>query len=118
MPSPKGAVPWQLKTARRRNRHARGYVPNPLAEATPSLTANEIANIIPRKQGIVRKQIFQSANHHAIALELTCEMAKVAHPTGRIQTLRIKTIRTGFGGLQRPRFHFVCEQCGRGCLKL
>lgn|SRR5262249_54872752 len=110
------AMPWQLRTPKRRNPRARGYQPKPIAETLPCLGVNELVRIIPHKHGITRKQVFHSSSHPPmIGLRLTCEAIEVTHCTGHVQSFRLKWIRTHFGH-PRPAIH--CDKCQRPVIKL
>lgn len=110
------SMPPQLKAGLLRRRQYPRREPKPIAETLPTLDVNELLRAIPHKHGITRTQSFNSPSHpQPISLRLTCEAIEVTHPTGHVQTFRLKWIRTNFGH-PRPAIH--CDRCQRPVLKL
>jgi len=51
-------------------------------------------------------------------LVISLQSIEANHHSGYIQSIALRWIRTGFGGLNRPRPLFLCERCGRRITKL
>ena len=94
------AMPKQLLLAKRPKRSE----PRPLAEWLPRININDLK--IPKSLNAVIPVPFISLRYPFMsAARLSVRMVEFAH-SGRIQSFRLKWIRTGYG---LPRFAFVCE---------
>jgi hypothetical protein len=103
-------MPWQLRQARRPKRST----PRPLVETLPRI---DIADLC-------RWRVFPNDWHKAHLLELpfrypflknliiSLQTIEANHQSRYAQPIKLRWIRTGFGGNYRPRPLFVC-QCGR-----
>src|SRR5262249_27669843 len=105
-------MPPQLRTAKRRNPKARGYVPRPLVELLPAINVNDLK--IPKTLNSVVTMPLVSLRYPDIcAAKLSAHVVQFMHKGG-LQSFRLKWIKTGYG---LPRFAFIC-QCGQPVISL
>src|SRR5262245_61284441 len=103
-------MPWQLRNAQRPKR----ATPRPLVEQLPRI---DIADLC-------RLKVFPDNRYDEYYVELpfkylfvkslviSLQTIEINHYSGYTQPIRLRWIRTGFGGNSRPRPLFVC-QCAR-----
>jgi hypothetical protein len=102
------SMPWQLRNAKRPKR----TTPRPLADCLPHINVNDLK--VPKDLYAVVTCPWISLRYpHISNARLSVNMVEFAH-SGRIQSFRLKWIRTGFG---LPRFAFIC-QCGRPVISI
>ena len=102
------AMPPQLARAKRPKRSE----PRPLAECLPRINVNDLK--IPKRLNTTVTAPWISLQYPFISgARLSANMVQFAY-SGRIQSFRLKWIRTGYG---LPRFAFICD-CGRPVISL
>jgi hypothetical protein len=101
-------MPAQLARAKRPKR----ATPRPLVECLPSINVNDLK--VPKDLYTVVTAPWISFRYPFLSgARLGAHMVEFAH-SGRIQSFRLKWIRTRFG---LPRFAFIC-QCGRPVISI
>src|SRR5215510_3010245 len=103
------AMPWQLARAKRPKR----IEPRPLAECLPQVNVNDLD--VPRDHKTYIANI-SLRYPHLTGMKINWNMVQFFH-SNRAQTFRLKRIATGYGGIYKPRYAFICE-CGRPTIKL
>jgi len=84
-------MPWQLRNAQRPKR----ATPRPLAECLQRIDVNDLK--IPKRLNTTVTAPWISLRYPFLnGAKLTANMVQFAH-SGRIQTFRLKWIRTGYG---------------------
>jgi hypothetical protein len=102
-------MPWQLRNAkRRRPRHSE---PRPTIELMPAININDLP--IPRDYKTYTAPHISLRYPQLSGIRLAAHCVEFHH-TGRVQTFRLKWIKTGFG-YARPAF--ICE-CQRPTIRL
>jgi hypothetical protein len=101
-------MPWQLRNAKRRPRHSE---PRPIAETLPRINVNDLG--VPRDYKTYTSPNISFSYPHLSNMRIAYNMVQFAH-SGRVQSFRLKWIKTGFG---LPRPAFICE-CGRPTIRL
>jgi hypothetical protein len=99
------AMPIQLARAKRPKRSE----PRPLAECLPRINVNDLQ--IPRDNRTYSGFDFR---YPEICLRVSAYWVEFHH-NNRVQTFRLKWIKTGFG---YPRAAFICDQCGRPVISI
>jgi hypothetical protein len=100
-------MPKQLLSAKRPKRSA----PRPLAECLPRINVNDLK--IPKGIYAVTAPWISLRYPFISGAKLSARVVEFAYG-GRIQSVRLKWIKTGYG---LPRFAFIC-QCGRPVISL
>jgi hypothetical protein len=110
------AMPWQLAQAKRPKRSE----PRPIVEQLPRLDIGDL----------VRLKVFPKAWHTRHTYEVgfrypflksivvTLAFIEANHHSGYTQRIKLKWIRTGFGGNWKPRPCFICPRCTRPVTKV
>jgi hypothetical protein len=104
-------MPWQLRKGLLERRYSRRTERKPLAENLPQINVNDLK--LPRDYAILRLPNISLRYPHISSARLSFHVVEFAH-SGRIQSFRLKRIKTGFGF---PRPAFIC-QCGRPVISL
>src|SRR5258706_5155973 len=105
------AMPWQLQRGLLERRYSRRTEPKPLVENLPAINVNHLG--IPRDYKTYTAPNISFRHPHINNVRLSFYVVEFAH-SGRIQSFRLKWIKTGFG---YPRPAFLCE-CGRPVINL
>jgi hypothetical protein len=106
-------MPWQLRNSkRRRPRHSE---PRPTIELMRQININELRHVIPYYADQVRELRLELRYPDIARLRLSTFELEVLGRDGHIQVFPIKWAKTGFG---RPRPILLCNQCGRGVIRL
>jgi hypothetical protein len=105
------AMPWQLQRGLLERRYSRRTERKPLVENLPAINVNDLK--IPRDYKTYTTPNISLRYPHISSARLSFHVVEFAH-SGRIQSFRIKRIKTGFGF---PRPAFIC-QCGRAVINL
>jgi hypothetical protein len=103
-------MPWQLREGLRRR--PKGSPPRPIAEQLPRIDVQDLK---------ISKDLYKVTTAPWISLRypfisnarLSAYVVEFAHTRGRIQSFKLKAIKTGFG----IRFAFICN-CGRPVISL
>jgi hypothetical protein len=104
-------MPRQLQRGLLNKRYSRRTEQKPLAENLPSINVNDLK--IPGDYAILRLPNISLRYPHISSARLSFHLVEFAH-SGRVQSFRIKRIKTGFGF---PRPAFICD-CGRAVINL
>jgi hypothetical protein len=107
-------MPPQLARAnRRRPRHSE---PRPIVELMPAININDLCrwNVFPKQTEWHKDHLLEMPFRYPFAksLVISLQSIEVQHVTDYNQIIPLRWIRTGLGGLWKPRPLFVC-QCGR-----
>jgi hypothetical protein len=105
------AMPPQLERGLWLKRHYRRREQRPLAENLPSINVNDLK--IPRDYKTYTAPYISLRYPQISGIRLAFHSVEFHH-SGRVQTFRLKWIKTGFG---YPRPAFIC-QCGRPVISL
>jgi hypothetical protein len=105
------AMPPQLERGLWLKRHYRRREQRPLAENLPSINVNDLK--IPRDYKTYTAPYISLRYPQISGIRLAAHCVEFHH-SGRVQTFRLKWIKTGFG---YPRPAFIC-QCGRPVISL
>jgi hypothetical protein len=105
------AMPPQLERGLWLKRHYRRREQRPLAENLPSINVNDLK--IPRDYKTYTAPYISLRYPQISGIRLAFHSVEFHH-SGRVQTFRLKWIKTGFG---YPRPAFIC-QCGRPVVSL
>src|SRR5262249_36445655 len=103
------AMPPQLARAKRPKR----LEPRPIAECLPSINVNDLQ--IPRDYAALTLPNISLRYPQLASMRLTAHNIEVTHNTGRIQSFRLKWIKTNYG---YPRPAIICDQCQQPRIKL
>jgi hypothetical protein len=112
-------MPPQLARAkRRRSRHSE---PRPIVERLPRIDIADLCRwqVFPDQCDWHKDHLLELPFRYPFLKNLVISLQTIDanHVSGYIQNIRLRWIRTGFGGNFRPRPLFVCE-CGRPVTKL
>jgi hypothetical protein len=105
-------MPWQLRNAKRRGRHAE---PRPTIELMPSINIHDLRHVIPRYHGQVIEPDVSFKYPDLAYLRLSASCLEIMGRNGHVQRFRIVWIPTYFG---RHRAILVCSSCGGGAIRL
>jgi hypothetical protein len=110
-------MPVQLARAKRPKR----TTPRPIVETLPRIDIRDLCrwNVFPNQYEWHKAHILELPFRYPFLknLVISLENIEINHHSDYIQTINLRWIRTGFGGLSRPRPLFICN-CGRSISKL
>jgi hypothetical protein len=112
------AMPPQLARAKRPKR----TTPRPLVETLPRIDIRDLCrwNVFPSQYDWHKAHILELPFRYPFirSLVISLENIEINHHNGYTQPIKLRWIRTGFGGVSRPRPIFICTNCGRSITKL
>jgi hypothetical protein len=111
------AMPIQLARAKRPKR----ATPRPLVEQLPRIDIIDLCRwrVFPSQYDWHKAHLLEAPFRYPFVkcLVISLQNIEANHHTGYTQVIPLRWIRTGYGGLHRPRPLFNCR-CGRSVTKL
>src|SRR5262245_18645682 len=110
-------MPWQLANAKRPKRSE----PRPIVEQLPRIDIADLCrwHVFPEQNNWNATRYLDVPFKYPFVKNMLISLRniEVNHHSCYTQTIRLRWLRTGFGGHYRPRPLFICN-CGRSVTKL